>query len=121
MINKELYSFQSNVNVINVCARDDKLEYEQLEYFFKTYKNLILLGDLNAKHDDLLTHAQKTKYNRNGIELKTFLEGIGNIHNTKTNVNIHNINDTSEWTHNADGEWAQIDYIITHLDIHTKL
>ena len=64
-----------SVFIINVYAREGKLNYKQLIYLFENYKNVILLGDLNAKHEDILIHTQISKYNRNGLQLKTFLEG----------------------------------------------
>ena len=40
----------------------------------------------------------------------------------QASVKIHNLNDASEWTHTTpDGKWAQIDYIISHLDISHKI
>ena len=45
-----------SVFIINIYAREGKLNYKQLIYLFENYKNVILLGDLNAKHEDILIH-----------------------------------------------------------------
>ena len=106
------------IHIINVYVRDSKLSHKQLTYLFRKFKNTILLGDLNAKHEDILSHTQIIKYNKNGLQLKTFLEGKDKLNSTQADVLIHNTNDASDWTHTTpDGKWAQIDYIILHLNI----
>ena len=108
--------------ILNIYARDGKLKGEYLDYFFGKYRKIIVAGDLNAKHADILTHTQKIPYNRNGQQLKKFLEGKISIDTSQPPATIHNTNDQSEWTHTTnDGKWAQIDYIISHSDITHKL
>ena len=110
------------IHIINIYARDGKLQHQHLTYLMDKYKNAILTGDLNAKHQELLQHTQKTPYNRNGVQLKTYIEGKDRLHTAPPSVLIHNINDPMEWTHTTpDGKWAQIDYIISHLSITHKL
>ena len=61
---------------------------------------------------------QKVPHNRNGAQLKKYLEGKLNIDTSQPPVYVHNISDEAEWTHaTPDGKWAQIDYIISHNDI----
>ena len=80
------------------------------------------MGDLNAKYYEILQHTQKTQYNRNGIQLKTYLEGKDSVHTTPPPVLIHNIYDPMEWTHTTpDGKLAQIDYIMSHLSVSHKI
>ena len=111
-----------NINIANVYARDGQLHHRQLRYLTEKYKNIIILGDLNAKHNEILEHTQITQHNSNGIQLKKFLEGKDTLNSTQANVQVHNINDISEWTHTtSDGKWAQIDYIISHLSITHKI
>ena len=110
------------IHIINIYARDGKLQHSHLTYLMEKYKNTILAGDLNAKHIDLLQHTQRTPYNRNGIQLKTYLEGRDRIHTVPPPVSIHNVNDPTEWTHTTpDRKWAQIDYILSHSTITHKL
>ena len=49
----------SPIHVANVYARDNQLDLFDLQYIFDTYNNLILSGDLNAKHHLILPHTQK--------------------------------------------------------------
>ena len=118
----EVHTEGEKIHIANVYAREGKLHYKQLRYLTEKYKNIIILGDLNAKHDEILTHTQKTRHNRNGLQLKVFLEGKDKLNSSPANVFVHNINDESEWTHTThDGKWAQIDYIISHLSITHKI
>jgi len=118
----EVQTEGEKIHIANIYARDGKLQYKHLRYLTEKYKNIIILGDLNAKHSDLLAHTQKTKYNSNGLQLKIFLEGKDKLNSSQANVFVHNINDESEWTHTThDGKWAQIDYIISHLSITHKI
>lgn len=78
---------------------------------------MIMVGDLNAKHDKLIPHTQKVKYNKNGMELLKHMEGEGEME--PSNWTIHNIITDTEYTHTtAKGDgWCQIDYIISTPDI----
>ena len=118
----EVQTEGEKIHIANIYARDGKLHYKHLRYLTEKYKNIIMLGDLNAKHNELLVHMQKTMYNSNGLQLKIFLEGKDKLNSSQANVFVHNINDESEWTHTThDGKWAQIDYIISHLSITHKI
>ena len=118
----EVQTEGEKIHIANLYARDGKLHYKQLRYLTEKYRNIIILGDLNAKQDELLPHTQKTRYNSNGLQLKSFLEGKDSLNSSQANVSVHNINDISEWTHTThDGKWAQIDYIISHLSITHKI
>ena len=48
---------------------------EDLLHIDKTYKHILIMGDTNLKHLELLPHTQKTAHNVNGVVLKDFLEG----------------------------------------------
>ncbi len=118
----EIIAEGDKITVINLYARDGKLKGEHLEHHFKKYKKTIILGDLNAKHLKILPHTQKIPHNRNGTQLKKYLEGKLNIDTSQPPVHVHNISDEAEWTHTTpDGKWAQIDYIISHNDITHKI
>jgi len=118
----EIKAEGDKIIVINIYARDGKLKGEYLEYLFEKYQKVIILGDLNAKHIDLLSHTQIVPYNSNGKQLKAYLEGKTHYNSSQPPVHIHNTNDQTEWTHTTnDGKWAQIDYIISHNSITHKL
>ena len=118
----EIAAEGDKITIINLYARDGKLKGEHLEYYFENYKKTIILGDFNAKHLKILPHTQKVPYNRNGIQLKKYLEGKLSIDTSQPPVHIHNISDEAEWTHvTPNGNWAQIDYIMSHNDITHKI
>jgi len=104
------------ITIINIYARDGKLNRRDLETVNKKNK-AIIIGDLNAKHDRLIPHTQKVKYNKNGAELLKHMEGEGE--KEPSSWTIHNIPTSTEYTHTkADGDgWCQIDYIITTPDL----
>ena len=60
---------------MNVYIWDKELKMEDLLHIDKTYKHILIMGDTNLKHLELLPHTQKTAHNANGVVLKDFLEG----------------------------------------------
>ena len=64
-----------NLWIMNVYIRDKELKPAELIYIDKTYQHILIMGDTNAKHLELLPHTQKTAHNSNGVVLKNFLEG----------------------------------------------
>ena len=61
--------------IMNVYIRDKELKVETLQHIDKKYKNILIMGDTNVMHQDLLLHTQLTHHNENGGILKNFLEG----------------------------------------------
>ena len=59
----------SFIHLANVYVRDNLLQSKDLNLLFSTYPNLLLIGDLNAKHNKISPHNQKTPYNNNGKQL----------------------------------------------------
>ena len=102
----------------NVYARDNQLNLVDLQFLFDTYNNLIIAGDLNAKHHLILPHTQKTKYNSNGKQLHIFLEVLDGPVSIPAEVTIHNDRSPDSWTHITEwGTHVQIDYIISNSSI----
>ena len=71
-IRRELTHF----HIANTYAMDSQLHLPDILLLFDTYDNLVLAGDLNAKHHHILPHTQKTKYNSIDKQLHIFLEGL---------------------------------------------
>ena len=110
-----------HITLYNVYARDSLLTMQDLEYTLENNPNSMMLGDLNAKHPDILKHSQLTPHNRNGTVLRDYITGKQQGH-TPPDIHIHNINSSAEWTHaTPDGKWAQIDYIITAGTLSSKV
>jgi len=107
---------EGEVTIINIYARDGMLRREDLKKLEKKRKTIIV-GDLNAKHESIIPHTQKVKYNKNGIELLKHMEGEGQ--EEPSSWTIHNIVTDTEYTHtSAKGDgWCQIDYIISSADL----
>ena len=108
----------THIHVANVYARDNQLNLSDIQHLFNTYNNLILAGNLNAKHHLILPHTQKTKYNSNGTQLHMFLEGLEGPFSIPTKVTVHNDRFPESWTHITEcGTHVQIDYIISSSNI----
>ena len=106
------------MHIVNLYNRDNSLTTEVLKILAK-YKRIILIGDFNAKHKDLLPHTQKTQSNVNGRTLLRFLEGeesTDEVHNPMWK--ILNSPEEDVYTHtNGEGGWAQIDFILCTPDL----
>ena len=110
-----------HITLHNTYARDSLLTMQDLENTSENNPNSMILGDLNAKHPDILKHSQLTSHNRNGTVLRDYISGKQQGH-TPPYIHIHNINSSAEWTHaTPDGKWAQIDYIITSGTLSAKI
>ena len=111
-----LGSGDKRINLVNIYARDGTLSLSILEAF-ERIPNLLLMGDFNAKHQELLPHTQHTANNHNGRILRNFLLGQG-VPDEDQDLNggawhILNHNDVNEYTHtNGNGGWVQIDLML---------
>ena len=66
---------ETEVSILNLYVRNNMLTLEDLEIIENLGDKTIIMGDLNAKHDELLVHSQQKKTNTNGIILKKYLTG----------------------------------------------
>ena len=104
------------INIVNAYARDGTLNTTLLESL-EGIPNLLLMGDLNAKHQDILPHTQDTPSNANGRALRNFLLGHGASEDDQ-DLNggawhILNHKDVNVYTHtNGNGGWVQIDLML---------
>ena len=89
----------SFIHLANVYVRDNLLQSKDLNLLFSTYPNLLLIGDLNAKHIKISPHNKKIPYNSNGKQLYTYLQGLDDSALSPPPVTIHNLICSNEWTH----------------------
>ena len=104
------------INIINAYAREGTLNIEQLELLGKV-PNLLLMGDLNAKHQDILPHTQQTPSNANGRALRKFLLGHNTLEEDQDlnggTWHILNHKNIDVYTHtNGNVGWVQIDLML---------
>ena len=90
---------EENFQLTNIYARDSQLKCAALIELFSTFPKLILVGDLNAKHHQLLPHSQLVPHNTNDKELHSFMEGRDTLSANPVQAHIHNSTCPSEWTH----------------------
>ena len=104
----------SFIHLANTYVRDNLLQCKDLNFLFNNYPNLLLIGDLNAKHKKISPHNQKIPYNSNGKQLYTYIQGLDDPALSPPPVTIHNLICSNEWTHITEaGTHSQIDYIIS--------
>ena len=82
---------EENFQLTNIYARDSQLKCAALIELFSTFPKLILVGDLNAKHHQLLPHSQLVPHNINGKELHSFMEGRDTLSANSAQAHIHNL------------------------------
>ena len=80
-----------HITLHNTYARDSLLTMQDLENTLENNPNSMMLGDLNAKHPDILKDSQLTSPNRNGTVLRDYISGKQQGH-TPPYIHIHNIN-----------------------------
>ena len=88
----------SSIHLANAYVRDNLLQCKDLNFLFNNYPNLLLIGDLNAKHNKISPHNQKIPYNSNGKQLYTYIQGLDDPILTPPPVTIHNPICPTEWT-----------------------
>ena len=87
----------SSIHLANTYIRDKLLQCKDLNFLLNNYPNLLLLGDLNAKHNKISTHNQTIPYNSNGKQLYTYIQGLDDPTLTPPPVTI--LTCPTEWTH----------------------
>ena len=103
----------NQLDIICVYARDGELSTDDLIQLNKV-QGAIVLGDFNAKHQEILPHSQSTSNNTNGRVLHKFLNGMDN---TGASIGtrpwtLMNPAEEGVYTHSsARGGWVQIDLI----------
>ena len=109
----------THFHIANTYTRDNQLNILNVQHLFDTWNNLVLAGNLNAKHQHILPHTRKTKYNSNGTQLHMFIDGLDGPFSILAEVTVHNLHFTKVWAHIREcGPHFQIDYIITNANIY---
>ena len=108
------------INIVNMYAREGSLTMGQLQTL-EQVPNILLMGDLNAKHQDILPHTQSTSNNSNGRILRNFLVGQQNDDESDVHGGVWHIlnhKDINSYTHtNGNGGWVQIDLMLCSHEI----
>ena len=63
------------ITITDIYAKDSKPSHRHLRKLSSKYKNIVILGDLDAKHNEILDNTQITPHIKKGIQLNIFLDG----------------------------------------------